>query len=108
MRVFCYSRPGTWLLRARSHVQPRRSCAEGRTGHSDALGLVRRCQATHEDRAGFQENVEVQPDRHVLDVIEVVSHLLGLFLEIVRVVIANLRPAGDTWTDRAAERVVRD
>src|SRR5207253_7448629 len=51
---------------------------------------------------------EIHPDRHVLDVIEVIPHLFSLFLEIIRVVITHLCPAGDTGQNRAAQRVIRN
>src|SRR5438552_1981634 len=44
----------------------------------------------------------------MFDVEQVVSHLLGLFLEVLGIAIAHLRPAGDARPHRAAEDVVGD
>src|SRR5262245_66674804 len=55
-----------------------------------------------------EENAEVEADREMLDVIEVVSHLLSLFVEIIRVSVPNLCPAGDSGPNDGRERVVRD
>src|SRR5437867_886663 len=56
----------------------------------------------------LEQDAEVQPERPVLEIEEVVSDLLHLLLEGVRVPIADLRPPGDPGPDRAPERVVRD
>src|SRR2546426_153141 len=56
----------------------------------------------------LEQDAEIQPERHVLEVEEVVPDLLHLLLEGVRVPIADLRPTGDPRPDRAPERVVRD
>src|SRR5262245_62190001 len=55
-----------------------------------------------------EENAEIEADREMFDVIEIVSHLLSLFVEIVRVSVPNLCPAGDPGANDRAERVVRD
>src|SRR5437899_2648795 len=89
-------------------MQPRRAGTEDRSQHSEAFGLKAGCKTADKDHKRFQYDLEVYPDRHVLDVVEVVTHLLGLFFEIVRIVITNLRPASDPGTDRAAECVVRN
>ena len=51
--------------------------------------------AEDHDADGLEQDARVEPERPVLDVEEVVPHLLGLFLEVVRVAVAHLRPAGD-------------
>src|SRR5262245_51439036 len=55
-----------------------------------------------------EENAQIETDREMFDVIEIVTHLLGLFVEIVRVSVPNLCPAGDPRANDGAERVVRD
>src|SRR3989449_8292048 len=56
----------------------------------------------------LEQDLQVQPKRHVPKIIEVVADLLHLLLEGVRVPIVDLRPAGDSRPDRAPERVVRN
>ena len=56
----------------------------------------------------LEENPDVEPQRPVLDVIEVVPHLLGFLLEVVRIAVADLRPACHAWTHRRSQTVVGD
>src|SRR6266850_1170319 len=63
-------------------------------------------RAPDDDLRGVDEDPEIEPQRHVLDVVEVVAHLLRLFVEVVGVAVADLRPAGDPRPDCTAERVV--
>src|SRR5207237_4152966 len=56
----------------------------------------------------LEENPDVEPQRPVLDVIEVVPHLLGFLLEVVRIAVADLRPACHPWTHRRSQTVVGD
>src|SRR5262249_20673792 len=72
------------------------------------LVAARRAVAREHDLDGLKEDAEIQPERHVLEVVEVVADLLHLLRERVRVPIADLRRAGVPWPDRAPERVVRD
>src|SRR5437763_1377615 len=58
------------------------------------------------DRA--DQDPYVQPDGHVLEVIEVVPDLLHLLFERVRVLVADLRPARDPGPHGTPERVKRD
>src|SRR2546428_780411 len=62
----------------------------------------------HDDLDRVDHDGEVEPDRRVLDVIEVVTHLLDLFLEAVRVAVPDLCPPGDAGPHRRTERVERD
>src|SRR5438876_954928 len=56
----------------------------------------------------LEQDPQIQPERHVLEVVEVVADLLHLLVDGVRVPIPDLRPPGDPGPDRAPERVVRD
>ena len=55
---------------------------------------------------GVDEDPQVQPWGHVLDVEEVVPHLLGLLLQAVRVAVADLCPSRDTRADGRPQGVV--
>src|SRR5437016_8551108 len=52
----------------------------------------------------LEQDPEVQPEGHVLEVVEVVADLLHFFLDGIRVAITDLRPAGDPRPHRAPER----
>src|SRR5438067_2281450 len=45
---------------------------------------------------------------HMLDVVEIIAHLLDLFVESVGVAVTDLCPAGDSWTHHRTEGVVRN
>src|SRR5262249_9562552 len=62
--------------------------------------------AQQHDADGSDQDVEVEEERAVLDVVQVVPHLLGLLFDVVGVAVAHLRPAGDTGTNGGAEAVV--
>src|SRR5262249_37549809 len=67
-----------------------------------------RTLAKGHDLHRVEEDADVEPEREILDVVQVVPHLLGLFLEIVRVPEPDLRPAGDARADGRSQRVVRN
>src|SRR6266478_3839741 len=71
----------------------------------DAHGRV--APTEKHDLHRVEQDAEVESGRLVLDVVEVVPHLLRLLLEIVGVAVADLRPARDAGPDRGAQRVVR-
>ena len=56
----------------------------------------------------MEKNAQIEPRRHVLDVVQVVAHLLGFFLEAVGVALPNLRPPGESRSYGGPKRVVRD
>src|SRR5262249_34345800 len=51
---------------------------------------------------------EVEPERSVLDVVQVVAHLLGFLIDVVGVAVLNLRPAGHAGSDGRSQSVIRD
>src|SRR5438552_3515405 len=51
----------------------------------------------------LEEDAEIEPQCHVCDVVQVVTHLLGLFLGVACVAIADLGPAGEPWPNHRAE-----
>src|SRR2546422_10821170 len=65
--------------------------------------------ATQEDDLqSVEQNAEIQDEGSMLDVIEIVLHLLDLLLQVVRVDEADLRPPRDPWSHGGAQGVVRD
>src|SRR5229473_7127563 len=68
----------------------------GRNGRkSPWLTGPRSATPREHDLERFEQDAEIEPERHVLEVIEVVADLLHLLLEPVRVPVANLCPPGD-------------
>src|SRR5580765_1071270 len=67
-----------------------------------------RTLAEHHDLHRVEEDAHIEPERQMLDVVEVVAHLLRLFLEVVRVPQPDLRPARDARANRGPQRVIRD
>src|SRR5258708_24756165 len=67
-----------------------------------------RAPAEQNDLERVDHNPDVEPERDVLDVVEVVTHLLDLFFEAVRIAIPDLRPARDAGPDRGSKGVERD
>ena len=86
-----------------------RSARTGRRAGARGSGsdVERRPSAQHRlHRVG--EDPKIEPERAVLDVVQVVPHLLDLLLEVVRVPVADLGPAGDAGPGQRANGVVRD
>src|SRR5207247_2602265 len=61
-----------------------------------------------DDPRGLEEDPEIESERPVLHVVEVVPKLLHLLLEAVGIAVADLRPAGDPGPDQTPKRVVGD
>ena len=56
----------------------------------------------------LEEDAEIKPERHVLDVVQVVPQLLDLFIQVRCVPIANLCPSRDPRPYHRAEGIVRN
>src|SRR5688500_18510172 len=80
----------------------------GSHGRGGPVGGGGGTETEQHDLHGIEEHSEIQPQREMLDVVEVVPHLLGLFLQVVGVAIAHLRPPGDPGSNGGAQRVERD
>src|SRR6266850_8515847 len=87
-----------------SRLGERRPAIEGAGA---PVGLDRR--RTKEDGLDrVEENAEIERDREVLDVVQVVPHLFGFFVEVVRVSVPDLGPTGDARANHGSEGVVGD
>src|SRR5579885_1311443 len=64
--------------------------------------------AQERDFDGLENDQQIQAERHVLDVIEVVSQLLDVIFERCAIAAMNLCPAGRPWLHGPALRVERD
>src|SRR5713101_365870 len=99
------------MIATRARLHSRRSwriLACGLLGERLERGGARRA-AREEDRLdGVNQNAEIQPQGQMLDEIEVVTHFLGLFREVVGVAVPDLCPPSHARTDERTERVVRD
>ena len=62
--------------------------------------------ADHQDPGGPEEDADVEPEGSMLDVVKVVAHLFRLFLEVVGVSEAYLRPAREAGPDGGAQGIV--
>src|SRR5688572_32449598 len=81
----------------------RRSRGGGVHGRGGHVGGGGGAEAEEDDFDGVEEHPEVEPEREMLDVIQVVPHLLGLFLQVVGVAVAHLGPPRDAGTDGGAQ-----
>src|SRR6476659_3480254 len=55
-----------------------------------------------------EEDAEVQPHREIFDVVQVVAHLLRLFLETIGISVTDLCPAGNAGQHHRTESVERN
>ena len=51
------------------------------------------------------QNIQIQTQGAMLDVIQIVAHLLRFLFETVGISIANLGPTRDAWLDHRTERI---
>src|SRR5437773_1842111 len=98
---------GLGMIALRHPARPARP-VDAPVGAPDTGGGGGRAVPCPHDPRRLEEDAEVQPERHVFEVVEVVPELLHLLLDGVRVPVSDLRPPGDPRADRAPERVVRD
>ena len=59
-----------------------------------------------DDANGLHQDSSVEAQRPVLDVVQVVAHLLGFLLDVVRVAQTDLRPASNARTNGRPKRVI--
>src|SRR2546422_8123888 len=71
-------------------------------------GRVPRFPTLQNDLYRLEEDAEIEPWGHMLQVVEVVAHLLRLFVEVVGVAVADLRPSREPRPNDGPERVKRN
>src|SRR4051812_27225516 len=99
-------RKGTPVGSSRGGATPRLHGANGPETCAPAAASLLRTLAGQNHAHGLEQDDDVEEQRVILDVVEVVLQLLDRVVDRRAVVIAHLRPSGDTGLHAVPHRVI--